>query len=158
MMKIVVVSFLFSLVSGIAFSQTQTVTPSSAQPTLRVGRNGGFPTIKSFDSGSSGNLVIDPALASDAVVFMVAGKNHFHVILETLDTEEATYVWHSEKSKSVLMEAVKQIDLELNIIREKGRQAYLETNPMCFSRVLHDYSDDNKGFSIWKGQLEELFT
>lgn len=91
-------------------------------------------------------------------VFLVAGKSHFHVILETLDTEEASYVWHSEKSKSALMEAIKQIDLELNIIREKGRQAYLETNPMNFSRVLHDYSDDNKGFSIWKGQLEELFT
>ncbi|WP_339698084.1 hypothetical protein [Algoriphagus aquimarinus] len=91
-------------------------------------------------------------------VFMIAGKHHFHIILETLDTEEATYIWHSEKSKSALMEAVKQIDQELNIIREKGRQCYLESNPQNFSRVVHDYSDNNKGFSIWKGQLEELFT
>ncbi|PZX53192.1 DEAD/DEAH box helicase [Algoriphagus chordae] len=91
-------------------------------------------------------------------VFMIAGKHHFHIVLETLDTEVATYVWHSAKSKSVLMEAIKQIDLELTIIREKGRQAYLDTNPQNFSKVLHDYSDDNNGFSIWKGKLEELFT
>lgn len=91
-------------------------------------------------------------------VFLIAGKQDYHIILETLDTEEATYVWHSEKSKSALLEAVEQIDQELNIIREKGRQAYLETNPHNFSRVLHDYSDNNKGFSIWKGQLEEFLT
>ncbi|MEB2779589.1 hypothetical protein U3A58_04220 [Algoriphagus sp. C2-6-M1] len=91
-------------------------------------------------------------------VFMVAGKQYYHIILETLDTEEATYIWHSEKSKSALMEALKQIDQELNSIREKGRQGYLETIPQNFSRVVHDYSDNNKGFIIWKGQLEELFT
>lgn len=53
------------------------------------------------------------------------------------------------------MATVKQIDKELNIIRGKGRQAYLETNPQNFSRVMHDYSNDNKGFIVWKGQLEE---
>ncbi len=91
-------------------------------------------------------------------VFLIAGEHDYHIILETLDTEEATYMWHSEKNKSALMDTVKQIDNELNIIREKGRQAYLETNPKNFSRVVHDYSDNNKGFIIWKGQLEELFT
>ena len=88
-------------------------------------------------------------------VFLLAGTKSYHIVLETLDTEEATYIWHSEKSKSALIDTIKQIDKELNIIKEKGRQAYLETNPNNFSRIIHDYSDSNKGFSTWKGLLEE---
>lgn len=88
-------------------------------------------------------------------VFLIAGKQNYHIILETLDTEEATYIWQTEKDKSVLIDMIKKIDKELNIIREKGRQFYLETNPPNFSRIIHDYSDNNKGFIIWKGQLEE---
>ena len=92
---------------------------------------------------------------SFSFVFLLKGEQNYHIILETLDTEEATYVWHTDKSKSILIETVKLIDKELNIIREKGRQAYLETNPSNFSRIVHDYSNDNKRFTIWKGQLEE---
>jgi len=88
-------------------------------------------------------------------VFLIAGEQHYHVVLETLDTEEATYIWHTDKSKTALMDTIKQIDKELNVIREKGRQAYLETNPQFFSRIVHDYSDNNKGFILWKGVLEE---
>lgn len=88
-------------------------------------------------------------------VFLVAGEQNYHIVLETLDTEEATYIWHTDKSKTAIIETVKQIDKELNIIKEKGRQAYLETHPQNFSRIVHDYSDGNKGFTIWKGLLEE---
>jgi len=88
-------------------------------------------------------------------VFLLKGEQNYHIILETLDTEEATYIWRTDKSKSVLIDTIKQIDKELNSIREKGRQSYLETNPQNFSRIVHDYSDNNKGFTIWKGQLEE---
>lgn len=91
-------------------------------------------------------------------VFLLVGEQNYHIILETLDTEEATYIWHTEKNKSVLIDTIKLIDKELNIIREKGRQAYLETNPKNFSRIVHDYSDNNKGFAIWKAQLEERLT
>lgn len=88
-------------------------------------------------------------------VFLLAGEQNYHIILETLDTEEATYIWHTEKNKSVLIDTLKQIDTELTTIREKGRQVYLETNPQNFSRIVHDYSDNNKGFIIWKGLLDE---
>ncbi len=50
---------------------------------------------------------------------------------------------------------VKEIDQQLDIIRNKGRQAFLETNPESFSKILHDYSDKKKGFIIWKDLLEE---
>lgn len=88
-------------------------------------------------------------------VFLLSGTQNYHIVLETLDTEEATYIWHTEKNKSTLIDSIKQIDRELNIIKEKRRQTYLETNPQNFSRIMHDYSDSNKGFATWKGQLEE---
>jgi hypothetical protein len=53
------------------------------------------------------------------------------------------------------MSKVKEIDQQLDIIRNKGRQSFLETNPEIFSRILHDYSDKKKGFIIWKDLLEE---
>jgi hypothetical protein len=83
------------------------------------------------------------------------GEQQFHIILETLDTEEATYLWHADKNKQALISKVKEIDQQLNIIRNKGRQTFLETNPENFSRILHDYSDKKKGFIIWKDLLEE---
>jgi superfamily II DNA or RNA helicase len=87
-------------------------------------------------------------------VFLLSGNNQYHLVWETLDTEEATYIWHIEKSAYELEQSIKQIDGLLGQIRTKGRQQYLETNPEHFSRIVHDYSDD-KGFIIWKDQLEE---
>lgn len=91
-------------------------------------------------------------------IFLIAGEQNYHVILETLDTEEATYIWHTSKDKTVLIETIKLIDKELNIIREKGRQAYIDTTPNSFSRIVHDYSNENKGFATWKDLLEERLT
>ena len=77
------------------------------------------------------------------------------MVWETLDTEEATFIWHIEKSAYKLERNIKRIDELLGQIRSKGRQQYLETNSEQFSRVVHDYSDDQKGFIIWKDLLEE---
>ncbi|MGI8584365.1 MAG: hypothetical protein ACR2KX_19405 [Chitinophagaceae bacterium] len=88
-------------------------------------------------------------------VLLLAGENQLHIILETLDTEEATYLWHVEKSKESLIKKVKEIDQQLNLIRNNGRQIFLETNPNNFSKILHDYSDERKGFIIWKDLIEE---
>lgn len=88
-------------------------------------------------------------------VFLLAGENQFHIVLETLDTEEATYLWHMEKNKTQLKSQLKTIDEHLSIIRNKGRQTFLDTKPENFSRILHDYSDTHKGFVIWKDLLEE---
>jgi superfamily II DNA or RNA helicase len=87
-------------------------------------------------------------------VFLLSGNNQYHLVWETLDTEEATYIWHIEKSAYELERNLKRIDALLGQIRTKGRQLYLETNPEHFSRIVHDYSDD-KGFIIWKDLLEE---
>ena len=89
-------------------------------------------------------------------VFLLAGGQSYYVVLETLDTEEATYIWLTPKDKLTLMEEVKQIDSQLNIIRDKGRQNFLENSPDNFTRIFHDYSDNKKGFIIWKSAIEEL--
>jgi hypothetical protein len=54
-----------------------------------------------------------------------------------------------------LIEAVKEIDNQLNIISEKGRLAFLVNSPDNFTRILRDYSDSSKGFILWKTALEE---
>lgn len=101
------------------------------------------------------HLKIRFVLSPFSFVFLLSGEQQFHVILETLDTEEATYLWHTDKNKQALISKVKKIDQQLDIIRNKGRQVFLETNPENFSRILHDYSDKKKGFIIWKDLLEE---
>lgn len=88
-------------------------------------------------------------------VFLLSGDNNYHIVLETLDTEEATYIWHTEKNNDNLKRSIKSIDSQLLIIKEKGRQVFLDTNPEYFSKIIHDYFDDSAGFTIWKGLLEE---
>jgi superfamily II DNA or RNA helicase len=88
-------------------------------------------------------------------VFLVGGQQQFHLVLETLDTEEATYIWHLPKIKTSLPPHVRAINEQLMLIRNKGRQAFLENPPGNFSRVMHDYSDERKGFVLWKDSLEE---
>jgi len=75
--------------------------------------------------------------------------------METLDTEEATYIWHFENDNQALVSKLKQIDQDLNTIRNKGRQLFIDDHPENFSRIVHNYSDERKGFIIWKDVLEE---
>ncbi|MEX2512136.1 MAG: hypothetical protein WD398_04455 [Cyclobacteriaceae bacterium] len=37
----------------------------------------------------------------------------------------------------------------------KSRQSFLENQPESFSRLLHDYTEERKGFVNWKDHLEE---
>ncbi len=88
-------------------------------------------------------------------VFLLTGTERYHIVLETLDTEEATYIWHIDKNKKILQLKLSMINQDLNVIRNKGRQNFLETQPENFSRLIHDYSDERKGFIVWKDLLEE---
>lgn len=88
-------------------------------------------------------------------VFLLAGKTGFHIVLETLNTEEATYIWHFDNDKQSIPDKLKQIDNYINSIKNDGRQSFIENPPDNFSRILHDYSVDRKGFVIWKNLIEE---
>ncbi len=103
-------------------------------------------------------LKIRFVLSPFSFVFLLSGKEQYHIVLETLDTEEATYLWHFPKDKPTLKIKLKEIDEQLSVIRNKGRQVFLKNQPENFSRILHDYSDEKKGYIIWKDLLEEQIT
>jgi hypothetical protein len=100
-------------------------------------------------------LKIRFVLSPFSFVFLLAGEQRYHIILETLDTDEATYIWHLEKHTGQLKSLLREIDYQLSIIRTNGRQTFLEHRPDNFSRIMHDYSDARKGFIIWKDLVEE---
>lgn len=102
-----------------------------------------------------GLLKIRFVLSPFSFVFLLTGEEQFHIVLETLDSEEATYLWHFNKNVQPLPACLKEIDKQLNRIRNKGRQSFLETQPANFSRIVHDYTDEQRGFIIWKNLLEE---
>ncbi len=93
-------------------------------------------------------------LSPFSFVFLLSGKQQYHIVWETLDTEEATYVWHIDKTLIALKHRLKIIDSDIGKIRTSGRQQYLG-GILDFSRVVHNYSDDRKGFIVWKDFLEE---
>ncbi len=99
-------------------------------------------------------LKIRFVLSPFAFVFLLKGQEQYHLILETLDTEEATYIWHLSTTVS-LEDALKIVNKQLNMIRTEGRHAFLKTEPINFSRVQHDYSDSKKSFIVWKDALIE---
>ena len=88
-------------------------------------------------------------------LLLLSGENKYHVVWETLDTEEATYIWHAEKTREALRKTLTEIESIIGEIKRNGRQHFLEKETINFSRVLHDYSDTKKGFIVWKGLIEE---
>lgn len=94
-------------------------------------------------------------LSPFSFVFLLSGTKQYHIVLETLNTEEATYIWHIDKSRQSIGQTLQSIGNDFNVIRNKGRQHFLEKPPDNFTRLFHDYSDERKGFIVWKDQLEE---
>nr|WP_305070044.1 hypothetical protein [Flavobacterium covae] len=107
------------------------------------------------DKHESQVMKIRFVLTPFSFLFLLSGEQNYFVVLETLDTEEATYIWHTPKNKLSLIEEIKQIDKQLNIIREKGRHIFLEDSPNNFTRIIHDYSDKLKGFLTWKSTIDQ---
>ncbi|HTF28767.1 MAG TPA: DEAD/DEAH box helicase [Flavitalea sp.] len=91
-------------------------------------------------------------------LFLLAGEKKYHIIWETLDSEEATYIWHADRTRESLRIALGEIEAILRDIKQNGRQTFLEKESANFSRVAHDYADAKKGFVVWKGMLEEKLT
>ncbi|MCG8701650.1 MAG: hypothetical protein MI922_26595 [Bacteroidales bacterium] len=98
-------------------------------------------------------LKIRFVLSPFSFVFLLSGEQQYHIVLETLDSEEATYIWHIEKDE--LKKQLIVINNDLNVIRNQGRQHFISNPPANFNRIIHDYSDEKKGFITWKGNLEE---
>lgn len=87
-------------------------------------------------------------------IFLITGERKYHIVWETLDTEEATYVWHIEKDIKILKLSLQKIEDILNIIKVQGKTAYINSNEFNAQRIFHDYSEVADGFIKWKSELE----
>lgn len=88
-------------------------------------------------------------------VFLLAGDSKYHLVWETLNSEEATYIWHCDRTMEALRNSLNEVNIILNEIQKTGKQDYLKKEHDNFSRVMHDYSDANSGFVSWKAMLKE---
>jgi hypothetical protein len=91
-------------------------------------------------------------------IFLIKGDKNYHIIWETLDTEEATYIWHIDKDLSVLKMTLRKIEDIINTIKVHGKTAYISETEDPFRRIYHDYSEIVEGFVKWKGELENVLT
>jgi hypothetical protein len=91
-------------------------------------------------------------------IFLVEGERHFHLIWETLDTTEATYVWHIEKNLEVLKASLRKIEDIINLVKVQGKTAYIQSSEDAYRRIFHDYSPLVDGFFKWKAELESYLT
>jgi superfamily II DNA or RNA helicase len=102
----------------------------------------------------SGTLKIRFVLNPFSFIFLLAGETQYHIIWETLNSEEATYIWHFDKTLEALRKGLVGVERILHEIKASNKQQYLKTEHEHFSRVMHDYSDAKSGFVVWKGMLE----
>ncbi|HXL57373.1 MAG TPA: DEAD/DEAH box helicase, partial [Chitinophagaceae bacterium] len=91
-------------------------------------------------------------------LFLLSGERKYHIVWETLDSEEATYIWHIDKNREALRNALTEIECVINEIKQTGRQNFLQKEQNNFSRIVHEYTNPDKGFVAWKGLLEERIT
>jgi hypothetical protein len=73
-----------------------------------------------------------------------------------LNTEEATYIWHVANDTPAFFQEIEKIDKDIQQIKHSGRQKYIETERVNFSRILHDYQDEKKGFIKWRDAFEQI--
>lgn len=90
-------------------------------------------------------------------VFLVEGERRYYIIWETLNSEEATYLWHTEKDRGKLKLQLSKTEEIINTIKVLGKTSYINSKTdENFRRVLHDYSDPLEGFIRWKGEVDQL--
>lgn len=89
-------------------------------------------------------------------IFLIEGAKNYHVIWETLNTKEATYVWHIEKNLPVLKETLSKIEDKISLIKIHGKIEFINQEEEPFKRIYHDYSDLVTGFVKWKDELESV--
>lgn len=89
-------------------------------------------------------------------VFLLSSSDNFHIVWETLDTQEATYIWTYANDVKSLKQVLEHTDRLINLIIRDGKNEYINRKEKNFNRVLHDYTDTQNGFKNWKEDLEEI--
>ena len=89
-------------------------------------------------------------------VFLIEGAANYHIIWETLDTEEATYIWKCDKDIHRLKLELKKVEDIINAIKTQGKISYIHTKEANYSRIFHDYSNEVEGFIKWKEEVDSV--
>jgi len=89
-------------------------------------------------------------------IFVLKGRACFHLIWETYETEEATYVWRlmGEDSGARGDEIGELLD-KIKWLRMKKKHEYIRSKPANFARIEHDYSQADGGMQKWTRELDE---
>lgn len=87
-------------------------------------------------------------------VFLLESRLHYHLIWETHNTEEATYIWHIDKNLNEVEQFIRRIEGIISTIKANRKSDYIKSTPEGFNRVIHDYSDPVAGFKKWKSEIE----
>lgn len=90
-------------------------------------------------------------------LFLLEGRDQYHIVWETLDTEEATYVWPVAKDVGKVKLALQKVEDVLQLVNVQGKTAYLSSDETC-SRIFHHYKEGIRGFVKWKNELESRLT
>lgn len=91
-------------------------------------------------------------------IFLIEGKGFYHLIWETLKTEEATYIWQVEKDIEKLKIKVREVNEIINSVKIHGKRSYIHSEENNSIRIFHDYSDIDAGFKTWKEGMETIFS
>jgi hypothetical protein len=94
-----------------------------------------FLQLKWLSSRHEAKILLRFVLQPFSFLFILSGENKYQVIWETLDTEEATYIWHVEKSREVLRNTLTVVESVIGEIKRNGRERFSEKERGNFSRV-----------------------
>jgi hypothetical protein len=89
-------------------------------------------------------------------VFLFNNDFDYFMVWETLDTEEATYLWRFSKEKFELSYCLKIVNEKINRIIIDGKSFYINQKEENFKRVFHDYLDLQNGFKTWKEEIDQI--
>lgn len=91
-------------------------------------------------------------------VFLLSSVDNFHIVWETLDTQEATYIWTYPNDINRLKEFLILTDKTINLVLRERKIEYISRNEENFKRVFHDYTDLQNGFKNWKDLIDTVVT
>lgn len=89
-------------------------------------------------------------------VFFLAGAQQFHIVWETIDAKDATYIWSTKKENDLkaVYDFIKQTHAIIQQILMEGRNKYLSRHEDNFTKILHDYINLHQGFRNWKKEID----
>ncbi len=87
-------------------------------------------------------------------IFLIEGVENYYFVWETLNTEEATYIWIENKDKK--KESLEKIIERINLIKTEGKITYINKGNENFKRIFHDYSEHIDGFEKWKNEIKQI--